>query len=147
MRYQLIIDKEKEESIVITVHEKTDKIKQIEDIIYSNKYQLLAFDQEEIVPININEVFAFFTNDSKVYVSLSDKELLIKERIYRIEELLDDSFIKINQGCIVNINKILKFDSSITGSIKVVLKNGFQDYISRRELKNVKRRIGLWKSI
>ena len=147
MRYQLIIDKEKEESIVITVHEKTDKIKQIEDIIYSNKYQLLAFDQEEIVPININEVFAFFTNDSKVYVSLNDKELLIKERIYQIEELLDDSFIKINQGCIVNINKILKFDSSITGSIKVVLKNGFQDYISRRELKNVKRRIGLWKSI
>ena len=60
-----------------------------------------------------------------------------------MEELLDNSFIKINQGCIVNINKILKFDSSITGSIKVILKNGFNDYISRRELKNVKRRIGL----
>ena len=60
-----------------------------------------------------------------------------------MEELLDNSFIKINQGCIVNINKILKFDSSITGSIKVILKNGFSDYISRRELKNVKRRIGL----
>ena len=146
MKYQLIIDKTKEESIVITVHEKTDKIKQIEDIINSNKYQFLAYNQEEIVPININEVFAFFTNDSKVYVSLNDNELLIKERIYQIEELLDNSFIKINQGCIVNINKILKFDSSITGSIKVILKNGFSDYISRRELKNVKRRIGLWKS-
>lgn len=147
MKYQLIIDKTKEESIVITVHEKTDKIKQIEDIINSNKYQFLAYNQEEIVPININEVFAFFTNDSKVYVSLNDNELLIKERIYQVEELLDNSFIKINQGCIVNINKILKFDSSITGSIKVILKNGFSDYISRRELKNVKRRIGLWKSI
>ncbi len=143
MKYQLIIDKTKEESIVITVHEKTDKIKQIEDIINSNKYQFLAYNQEEIVPININEVFAFFTNDSKVYVSLNDNELLIKERIYQVEELLDNSFIKINQGCIVNINKILKFDSSITGSIKVILKNGFSDYISRRELKNVKRRIGL----
>ena len=146
MKYQLIIDKTKEESIVITVHEKTDKIKQIEDIINSNKYQLLAYNQEEIVPININEVFAIFTNDSKVYVSLNDNELLIKERIYQVEEFLDNSFIKINQGCIVNINKILKFDSSITGSIKVILKNGFSDYISRRELKNVKRRIGLWKS-
>lgn len=143
MKYQLIIDKTKEESIVITVHEKTDKIKQIEDIINSNKYQFLAYNQEEIVPININEVFAFFTNDSKVYVSLNDNELLIKERIYQVEELLDNSFIKINQGCIVNINKVLKFDSSITGSIKVILKNGFSDYISRRELKNVKRRIGL----
>lgn len=143
MKYQLIIDKTKEESIVITVHEKTDKIKQIEDIINSNKYQFLAYNQEEIVPININEVFAFFTNDSKVYVSLNDNELLIKERIYQVEELLDNSFIKINQGCIVNINKILKFDSSITGSIKVILKNGFSDYISRRELKNVKRRMGL----
>lgn len=143
MKYQLIIDKTKEESIVITVHEKTDKIKQIEDIINSNKYQFLAYNQEEIVPININEVFAFFTNDSKVYVSLNDNELLIKERIYQVEELLDNSFIKINQGCIVNINKVLKFDSLITGSIKVILKNGFSDYISRRELKNVKRRIGL----
>lgn len=147
MRYQLIIDKDKEESIIITAHEKTEKIVMIEKIINVNDQKLMAYDEDEILPINLNNVYAFYTNDSKVFVKMKDNDYLIKERIYQIEELLDDSFVKINQGCIVNINKILKFDSSITGSIKVVLKNGFNDYISRRELKNVKRRLGLWKSI
>ena len=147
MRYQLIIDKDKEESIIITAHEKTEKIVMIEKIINVNDQKLMAYDEDEILPINLNNVYAFYTNDSKVFVKIKDNDYLIKERIYQIEELLDDSFVKINQGCIVNINKILKFDSSITGSIKVVLKNGFSDYISRRELKNVKRRLGLWKSI
>lgn len=147
MRYQLIIDKDKEESIIITAHEKTEKIVMIEKIINVNDQKLMAYDEDEILPINLNNVYAFYTNDSKVFVKMKDNDYLIKERIYQIEELLDDSFVKINQGCIVNINKILKFDSSITGSIKVVLKNGFSDYISRRELKNVKRRLGLWKSI
>ena len=147
MRYQLIIDKDKEESIIITAHEKTEKIVMIEKIINVNDQKIMAYDEDEILPINLNNVYAFYTNDSKVFVKMKDSDYLIKERIYQIEELLDDSFVKINQGCIVNINKILKFDSSITGSIKVVLKNGFSDYISRRELKNVKRRLGLWKSI
>lgn len=143
MRYQLIIDKDKEESIIITAHEKTEKIVMIEKIINVNDQKIMAYDEDEILPINLNNVYAFYTNDSKVFVKMKDSDYLIKERIYQIEELLDDSFVKINQGCIVNINKILKFDSSITGSIKVVLKNGFNDYISRRELKNVKRRLGL----
>ena len=143
MRYQLIIDKDKEESIIITAHEKTEKIVMIEKIINVNDQKLMAYDEDEILPINLNNVYAFYTNDSKVFVKMKDNDYLIKERIYQIEELLDDSFVKINQGCIVNINKILKFDSSITGAIKDVLKNGFSDYISRRELKNVKRRLGL----
>ena len=43
------------------------------------------------------------------------------------------------------MKKVLKFETNFNVSIKVVLKNGFSDFISRRELKNVKRRIGLWK--
>lgn len=143
MKYQLILDKEKEESIIITAHEKTEKIIMIEKIINVNDQKLMAYNDDEIIPIMLNNVYAFYTNDSKVFVKMKENDYLIKERIYQVAELLDESFVKINQGCIVNINKILKFDSSITGSIKVVLKNGFQDYISRRELKNVKRRLGL----
>lgn len=143
MKYKLIIDENVEESIVITAKEKHELVNKIEKIINMTEYNLIAYSEEEIIPIDIKCVYAFFTKDSKVYVSLKDKEYVIKERLYQIEGLLDDSFVKINQGCIVKISTILKFDSSLTGSLKVILKNGFQDYISRRELKNVKRRIGL----
>lgn len=142
MRYELIIDPSKEEKIVITAHKMNDTISKIEKII-NNNFKLIAYSENEIIPINLNEVYAFFTNNGKVYISIKDKEYLIKERLYQIEEVLDDSFIRINQSCIVNVNYILKFDLSLTSSIKVVLKNNFQDYISRREVKNVKRRLGL----
>ena len=143
MKYKLIIDQEKEESIVITAHKKNDMIVRIEEMINMNNHNIFGYYEDEIIMLDLNNIFAVFTKDSKVFVNIDKKDYLIKERLYQIEEILDNSFIKINQGCIVNIKKILRFENSITGSIKVVLKNGFEDYISRRELKNVKRRIGL----
>jgi DNA-binding LytR/AlgR family response regulator len=143
LKYELIIDKEKEESIIIRAHEKTELINQIEELLKMSECKVIGYYEDEIIPVNFNEVFAIYTRDSKVYINVNNKDYLIKERLYQIEEMLDTSFVKINQGCIVNIKKILKFENSITGSIKVILKNGFSDYISRRELKNVKRRIGL----
>ena len=53
------------------------------------------------------------------------------------------SFIKINQSCLANKKKIKKFEYTIGGSLRVVFKNGYIDYIARRELKNVKERMGL----
>ena len=146
MKYTLIIDESKEESIVITVHEKNEVVEQIEKIIETEKFVLFGFVDDDIFPLDFKDVYAFYTSDNKVYAKTKDKTLLLRERLYQIEEHTSADFIKINQGCIVNLNKVMKFESNIGGTIKVVLKNGFSDYISRRELKNVKRRIGLWKS-
>ena len=67
-----------------------------------------------------------------------------KKRLYKIEEMLeDDDFIKINQSCIVNIKMIESFDASIGGALMIKLKNGYRDYISRRQIKAVKERLGL----
>lgn len=143
MKYQLIIDEEKEESIVIIAHKKNKLILDIEALLKKETFNLLGYLDESIHPLKLTEVYAFYTRDLKVYAMTNDKEYIIRERIYKIEELVPESFIKINQGCLVNINKILRFESSIGGSIKVVLKNNFSDFISRRELKNVKRRIGI----
>lgn len=142
MKYKLIINKEQEESIVITVREKTELIDEIENLINKNNLKLIGYDGEEIQPLKIEEVYAFYTNNGKVFASTKDKSYLVKERIYQLEGITD-KFIKINQGCLVNSNKILRFESKISGTIKVVLKNNFSDYVARRELKNVKRRLGI----
>ena len=61
----------------------------------------------------------------------------------QLEEMLDDSFVKINQSCIANIKKIDRFKATVGGSLTVIFKNGHIDYVSRRNLKNVKERLGL----
>lgn len=142
MKYKLIIDNEQEESIVITAHEKSNLILDIEKLINDNKLNLIGYFEDEIIQINPLEVYCFYTKNGKIYASMKDKDYQIKERIYKLEEALE-SFIKINQGCLVSKHKIKRFESSISGMINVVMKNGYSDYISRRELKNVKRRMGL----
>ena len=78
-----------------------------------------------------------------MFASVGDKEYVTKLRINKVLELVDDSFVKINQGCVANASHIQKFGVSLGGALKVVFKNGYCDYVSRRELPNIKRRFGL----
>ena len=60
-----------------------------------------------------------------------------------MEKKLPENFVKINQSCIANIDKINRFDASFSGTLKLIFKNSYTDYVSRRQLKTVKERIGI----
>ena len=68
---------------------------------------------------------------------------MIKMRLYEIEEKLGDDFVKINQSTVVNVKMIEKFSVSFGASLTVHLKTGRRDYVSRRQLKAVKERMGI----
>jgi DNA-binding LytR/AlgR family response regulator len=74
---------------------------------------------------------------------LTEDKLLVKLRLYQLEERLDKCFIKINQSCIANVRQISKVEATFSGALSVVFKNGYRDYISRRNLKKVKERLGV----
>lgn len=143
MEYVLIIDKEQEEKLTLVVKERTKIVDDIEKIIQNKTDDIYGYTDREIVKVDKNEISCIFTDDNKVYIYVGKNKYLVKYRIKQLEDTLDSSFIKINQGCIININSIKQFSSSIGGSIKVTLKNGFEDYISRRELTKVKRSLGI----
>ena len=73
----------------------------------------------------------------------STQKLRLHQRLYELEELGESNLIKINQSCIANTEKIDRFEVSFGGALAVVFKNGHRDYVSRRQLKYVKERIGL----
>lgn len=143
MEYVLIIDKEQEEKLTLVVKERTKIVDDIEKIIQNKTDDIYGYTDREIIKVDKNEISCIFTDDNKVYIYVGKTKYLVKYRIKQLEDTLDSSFIKINQGCIININSIKQFSSSIGGSIKVTLKNGFEDYISRRELTKVKRSLGI----
>ena len=142
MKFYFIAD-EVEESVVVRARSKNDKVIAIEKIVNDDKHKINAYKNKEVYIFNIDEVICFFTNNNKINIYVDNEIYMLKYRMYQIETLIDDNFIKINQGCIVNKQYIKKFTFSIAGSIKVVLNNGFEDYISRRELTKVKRSLGI----
>ncbi len=143
MDYKLIVDKEKEESLILTVRERNELVEKIEEIIGLKNDILLGYKENEILRISPSDADCFFTDNNKIYAYVGKEKYQLKVRLYQLEEMLDSNFMKINRGCLVNVKKIRKFEMSFGGTISVVLTNGFSDYISRRELKNVKRRMGL----
>ena len=143
MKCYTYIEKVEEEKVLIYANERNKLVDEIESLVEAANINLTGTLNDEIVKIEINDVSCFISENNKVFALISDKKYQIKQRLYQIEEMNLDMFIKINQSCLANKKKIKKFESTIGGSLKVVFKNGYIDYISRRELKNVKQRMGL----
>ncbi len=143
MKCYTYIEEIEEEKVLIYAKERTKLIDDIESLVISSDIDLTGTYNEEIVKINVNDVVCFISENNKVFALINDKKYQIRQRLYQIEEMNLNAFIKLNQSCLANKNKIKKFESTIGGALKVVFKNGYIDYISRRELKNVKQRMGI----
>jgi DNA-binding LytR/AlgR family response regulator len=143
VKWSLFINKEKEEEILIYAHEENDLVKDIISLVALQDKTINGIYNDEIQLITPSLVSCLISENSKVYALINDKKYLIKKRLYQMEEMMDESFLKINQSCLVNRKKIVKIQASIAGSLMVILDNGYKDYVARRELKNIKQRMGL----
>jgi len=142
MKYSIIIDAEREEEIVIYAHSRGELVDKIEKLVLEANEGLWGYDKNDIVKLDSSDIYCFIVEDGRVYAMTEKEKFLLKTRLYSLEESYPHDFVKINQSCLVNVEKIERFSSSIGGSLMVSLKNGYSDYISRRQLKNVKERIG-----
>ena len=143
MKFTLILDKNRDEEIIIYAREKNELVSKIEKLTEESPPDLTGYRDKVGVILNPDEIYCFIAQGNKVYAVTEKEKLQMKIRLYKIEEYELDSFVKINQSCIANLNKIARFDTSVSGTLKVVFKNGYTDYVSRRNLKNVKERLGI----
>ncbi len=147
MKFKLIITKE-EESITLCVHKRTPLTDKIEELVNNNEISIEGINingylEKDIVPLKLEEISRFYAEEDKCYASVDSKTYQIKKRLYQIEEILPSYFIRINKSSIININFIKRFNTSWTANVFVELKDGVRVYISRRQLKIVKERLGI----
>ena len=147
MKFNLIITKE-EESITLCVHKRTPLADKIEELVNNDELTIDGINingylDKDIVPLKLEKISRFYSEDDKCYASVDSKTYQIRKRLYQIEEILPSYFIRINKSSIININFIKRFNTSWTANVFVELKDGVKDYISRRQLKNVKERLGI----
>lgn len=143
MNFRIIIDKKREEEILVYAHRKSKLVEEIENLVLGEMQELTGYIDREGIIINPAEVHCFVVEDNKVYALTETEKLRLKLRLYQLEEMLDGNFVKINQSCIANIRQIRKFGVTISGSLDVTFKNGYSDYVSRRNMKKVKERLGI----
>lgn len=142
MKLNVFVDKTQEERIDIYIKEKRQLVEDIENLI-SEENILLCYKDSEIYKVSFSEIILLAVENEKVAVFTGKDKFFIKERLYMAEEKLSSDFIRLNQSAIGNIRKIRKFDCSVSGTLKVTFTNGLTDYVSRRQVKAVRERLGL----
>ena len=146
MKFKFVETDDKEE-VVVYAKEKNELVLSIEEMCALEGSVLIGYDEGFVKRLNPLQIECFFTLKDKVYALFEGENYLIKKRLYELNELYKDTFIYINQGCLVNLMFIDKFDIGLSGALVVILKSGYKDYASRRQIKNIKERLGLkwWK--
>lgn len=143
MKYRIEIFEEQEEDIVIRAKELYPVLEKIEALMNGSNKEILAYTENDVAKINIERIGCFFIEASKVYAVADNGKWQIRERLYQLEERFSDDFVKINQSCLIRMDQIERFHTTFGGALQVTLKNGYTDYVSRRQLKEVKKRMGI----
>ena len=143
MKFRFVKSEDKEE-VVVYGKSQTELVNKIKALCDEEK-TLIGYDNNKFKELNISEIECFITTDDKVYAITKNGNYLIKKRLYELDKTTLNTFTYINQGCLANLKEVDHFEVSFGGALLVVFKSGYKDYVSRRQLKIVKERIGLKK--
>ena len=143
MKCHIVIDPAREEEIFVYAHQRSALTDEIQRLAGDEEQEWIGYRDKVAVRLDPAEVCCVFVEDGKVFAMVGAEKYWLKQRLYQLEERLPGNFVKINQSCLANLRAIQKFDASFSGTLRVIFRNGHSDYVSRRQLKQVKERLGL----
>ena len=140
MKCTIMIDKDREEEVIVYAHKRDRLTEEIERLVQDD---WVGYSDNSVIKLRVVDIYCFTVEDNKIYAVTDNGKWQIKQRLYQIEEQLPDTFVRINQSCLANIRGIERFDVSFGAALTVIFKNGYRDYVSRRQVKTVKERLGI----
>ena len=146
MKFTLLIQKDREEEIHALVHEESEFTEKLQNLVlhYNGADKLPAYKEDEMRMLSFSQIECIFSQDGKTWtIDQKGIQYRLKYRLYELEQLLPPNFIRINKSAIANRIQIDKLTASFNGSVNAVFKCGYQDYVSRRCLTEIKRSLGL----
>ena len=143
MDFRLIIDKEKKEEVVATVHGRSALTDQIEMLVmqHAGTDRIAAYTEDDVKMLSFSEIECIMILGGKTYaVDTAGTQYRLKQRLYELEEMLPACFIRINKSAIANETRLERFSTTFSGAVDAVFKSGYREYVSRRCFALIKRR-------
>lgn len=146
MKVEIIIDETIEETKVkIFAKEYSKEVENLKDLLADRLVdEIVVFKNKEVYIISHEDIIRIYAQDKNVFVKTKDGTFSSRLTIYELADRLDkNKFIRISRSEIVNLDFVRKLDLSFTGTIAVELTNGDVSYVSRRNLKEFRKALGL----
>ena len=143
MKFSLIIDKNKDEQVVATVHERSALTDQIEALVLASSRpdRIADYTEDEMRVLKFSDIECITVLDGKTCaIDTAGGRYRLKQRLYELEPLLPERFIRINKSSFANENHLIKFTAAFSGAVDAVFRSGYREYVSRRCFAAIKRR-------
>lgn len=106
---------------------------------------LVGWQGERAFPLEPGRLIRFYGQDKGVFAQDEAGEVYaLRLRLYELEERLEGhTFARVSNSEIVNLRKVTALDLSLSGTIKMTLCGDVVCWVSRRNVKNIKKALGL----
>ena len=136
-----IENKYKQIELHVCNDELNDEVKSVVRELHEIFDETIAAVDERGNRLNISpsEILSFYAEGQKVFAVGVKDRYSVSMKLYELEEgLAKRSFVRISRSEIVNYRKIKSMDMSVTGTIKITMKNDYETYVSRRNIAKIK---------
>lgn len=143
MRFRLLIDPDKPEEVVATVHARSGLTDQLEELVlaHSGADRIAAYEENALVLLPISDIACIRVLNGKTYaVDKNNRTFRLKLRLYELEQQLPGYFVRINKSALANERQLERFAVTYSGAVDAVFKCGFREYVSRRCFSQLRRR-------
>ena len=133
----------KEPYVVIYANTVTEEIRRAMEIFEAKGNVITAKEEGKIIILHPEEIYMVRAEKGEVIIYCESKKYTSGKKLYELEGMLGEDFMRISKSTIVNLNKIDSVEPSFNAMMYLVMKNGCKDYITRTYLPQFKRYLGL----
>ncbi|KRM95367.1 response regulator [Liquorilactobacillus aquaticus DSM 21051] len=133
----------KETEVVIHAPEYSQEIMQLNEMLQAKQKRcsLLFYKKGTEYYINVDDILFFETNARQIHAHTEDDVYVVKYRLYELEDILSDEFMRVSKSTILNTNKIFSLTHSVSNSLIQFQNSHKQIYVSRKYYKLLRKRL------
>ena len=128
-----LIDRSKEEEIILRVHELSDINAPLLEHLGNSVNEIVTQKDDEIHKVKLKDIYYFEVLERKAFVYVKSDVYETKLKLYEFEEKTQGTrFFRASKSMIVNADKIDHVKPSLSGRFEVTLLNGEKVMVSRQ---------------
>lgn len=131
----------RETRVIIVARERTPEVEALLRQLQTPR-KITAYGERGEILLEYDEVIRIYTERRRVLLDSDRGTFALRSRLYELEENLGGAFVRISNAELVNRERILSMDFSLTGTIRLSLRGGKESYVSRRYVARIRRIFG-----
>lgn len=143
---KIIIEKPQdgeEEQILVKCHNISPDLLNVLNTLKARDSMLIANIGNEIHRVNPLDIYYIETVDNKTFLYCKSDVYESKQKLYELEDLAINNFLRISKSVIVNLSKIKSLVPALSGRLEAVLINDEKVIISRQYVSELKANLGI----